>query len=302
MAQEAQQTDAEQFESQHELYMDEVAPSIWLGEKRAAYDAELETLKKHNICGIVSIGYYQEFWKFREKPKHLLLNIEDSPYVFITDYMNEVFKFIDDTLKVGQQAVLIHCEQGRSRSGAMVIAYLMKKYKQSYPETLNKVLLHRKRVMPNIGFQIQLRTFGKYGWNTQLAYSDKIDIDKELQTALKNLAHQVSRLQLDIRSSEKIFVTFDTKDLSKKRLVRIGLGNDDLSQYRKEWVLLVFLCHQFQLYKIHVHNSIITILHILGEMYFEDLVKTFIEVFQNNEPAVSNGIVASVAAAAAQQN
>lgn len=166
----------------------------------------------------------------------------------------------------------------------MVIAYLMKKYKQSYPETLNKVLVHRKRVMPNIGFQIQLRTFGKYSHNTNLKYSEKlIDIDKELQTALKNLAHQVSRLQLDIRSSEKIFVTFDTKDIDKKRLVRIGLGNDDLSQYRKEWVLLVFLCHQFQLYKISVHNSIITILHILGEMYFEDLVNTFIEVFQQKK-------------------
>eukprot|EP01083_Nonionella_stella_P005322 15375_1 len=268
------------FEAAHELYMDEVAPSIWLGEKRAAHDAEIETLKKHNICGVVSIGYYQEWWQFRENPKHLILPIEDSPYVFITDYFSEVFKFIDDMLsKRGK--VLVHCEQGRSRSGAMVIAYLMKKYKQSYPETLNKVLVHRKRVMPNIGFQIQLRTFGKYGWNTTLKYSDKlIDIDKELQTALKNLAHQVSRLQLDIRSSEKIFVTFDTKDIDKPRLVRIGLGNDDLSQYRKEWVLLVFLCHQFQLYKIGVHNSIITILHILGEMYFEDLVNTFIEVFE----------------------
>eukprot|EP01084_Bolivina_argentea_P186374 321272_1 len=272
---------------QHEKYMDEVSPCIWLGEKRAAYDSEIETLKKHNICGVVSIGYYQEWWKFRPNPKHLLLNIEDSPYVFITDYFSQVFKFIDEILEKEkdknntQSSVLIHCEQGRSRSGAMVIAYLMKKYKQSYPETLNKVLLHRKRVMPNIGFQIQLRTFGKYQWDTQLKYSETlIDIDKELQTALKNLAHQVSRLQLDIRSSEKIFVTFDTKDIDKKRLVRIGLGNDDLSQYRKEWVLLVFLCHQFQLYKISVHNSIITILHILGEMYFEDLVNTFIEVFE----------------------
>eukprot|EP00483_Globobulimina_turgida_P005315 UN05325 len=105
----------------------------------------------------------------------------------------------------------------------MVIAYLMKKYKPSYPETLNKVLLHRKRVMPNIGFHILLTTFGKYLWNTQLKYSQKlVDIDKELPTALKNLAHQVSRLLLDIPSSEKIFVTFDTKVIDKKRLVRIG--------------------------------------------------------------------------------
>ena len=301
MAQETASSSSLNFKAQHELYMDEVAPRIWLGEKRAAYDAEIDTLKKHNICGIVSIGYFQEFWKFRDKPKHLLLNIEDSPYVFITDYFNEVFKFIDSILNNNvndnnnnSSSILIHCEQGRSRSGAMVIAYLMKKYQQSYPETLNQVLVNRKRVMPNIGFQIQLRTFGKYQWNTTLKYSDKlIDIDKELQTALKNLAHQVSRLQLDIRSSEKIFVTFDTKDIDKKRLVRIGLGNDDLSQYRKEWVLLVFLCHQFQLYKINVHNSIITILHILGEMYFEDLVNTFIEVFEqknNNNNNNNNNV------------
>merc|ERR1711997_143277 len=102
----------------------------------------------------------------------------------ITDYFNEVFKFIDDIIKE-EGSVLIHCEQGRSRSGAMVIAYLMKKNNQSYPETLNKVLAQRKRVMPNIGFQIQLRAFAKYGWNTETKYSDGvIDIKREIQRAL----------------------------------------------------------------------------------------------------------------------
>jgi len=276
--------------------MDEVAPSIWLGEKRAAFDSEVETLKKHNISHVVSVGFYQEWWKFRDSPRHLLLSVGDSPYAFITEHFSEVFKFIDEALS-HSQSVLVHCEQGRSRSGALVIAYLMRRHRLSYPETLKRVLVHRKRVMPNIGFQIQLRAFAKHKWDPTLAYSDKlIDIDKELQTALKNLAHQVSRLQLDIRASEKIFVTFsfdngsdsdekekeneNEKKEKKQRLVRIGLGNDDLSQYRKEWVLLVFLCHQFQLYDIAVNNSIITILHILGEMYFEDLVDTFIEVFE----------------------
>merc|ERR1712013_857910 len=245
--------------------------------------------KKHGISHVVSVGFYQEWWKFRESPRHLLLSVGDSPYAFITEHFSEVFSFIDEALSLSQ-SVLVHCEQGRSRSGALVIAYLMRRHRQSYPETLKRVLVQRKRVMPNIGFQIQLRAFAKHKWDPTLAYSDKlIDIDKELQTALKNLAHQVSRLQLDIRASEKIFVTFendseekeDEKEKEKnKRLVRIGLGNDDLSQYRKEWVLLVFLCHQFQLYDIAVNNSTITILHILGEMYFEDLVETFIEVFE----------------------
>jgi len=264
--------------------MDEVAPSIWLGEAKAAKEDNLAILHRHNIKGVVSLGYHEGHWQHRPEPKHLILDIDDSPYAFITDYFSKTFKFIEDVLKNPNHAVLIHCEQGRSRSGAMVIAYLMKKNNQSYPETLNKVLAQRKRVMPNIGFQIQLRAFAKYGWNTETKYSDGvIDIRKEIQRALKNLSVQVSRLQLDIRASEKIFVTFDASKMGS-RLVRIGLGNDDLSQYRKEWVLLVFLCHQFQLYKIEVKNNIITILHILGEMYFNDLVQTFLEVFEPIHP------------------
>jgi len=264
--------------------MDEVAPSIWLGEAKAAIDDNLHILAKHNIKGVVSLGYRQGNWQFRRDPKHLILDIDDSPYAFITDHFSKTFEFMDNILKRPNSSVLVHCEQGRSRSGAMVIAYLMRRNKQSYPETLNKVLLHRKRVMPNIGFQIQLRAFGKYEWNTELKYSDKlINIKKEINTALKNLALQVNKLQMEIRSSEKIFVTFDPSNMEKKRLVRIGLGNDHLSQFRKEWVLLVFLCHQFQLYQIAVNDSIITILHILGEMYFNDLVQTFKEVFDKKK-------------------
>merc|ERR1712032_903504 len=138
-----------------EKYMNEIAPSIWLGEGKAAAEDNLQILSKHNIKGVVSLGYYKTNWQFRKDPEHLILDIEDSPYVFITDFFAQAFRFMDEFLKNDNQSILIHCEQGRSRSGAMVIAYLMRQNKQSYPETLNKVLVHRKRVMPNIGFQIQ---------------------------------------------------------------------------------------------------------------------------------------------------
>ena len=48
----------------HEVFMDEVAPSIWLGEKRAADDAQMDILKKHNISGIVSLGCHREWYVF----------------------------------------------------------------------------------------------------------------------------------------------------------------------------------------------------------------------------------------------
>ncbi len=126
-------------------------------------------------------------------------------------------------------------------------------------------------------------------------------------TALKNLASQVSKLQGDIRECERVFITITRPSRKKKdnlknikfrgangdnalttaggaavkwtRTVHIGLDQNDLAIFRKEWVLLVFLCHQFQLYKIGVHKDIINILYILGEMYFIDLLQTFDDVF-----------------------
>lgn len=291
----------------HEKYMDEVHPNVWLGHYEAALDDQIAILRKHKITHIVSIGKFEEWWTTRKDPKHLLLAMKDSPFVFVTDYFGQAFPFMDEALNAGC-GVLVHCEQGRSRSSAIVIAYLMKKLQKKYPETLNKVLLHRKKVMPNIGFQIQLRHFAKNRWNTNIQYSDKIDIEKELGNALKNLALQVTKFQSDINKKERLYVTItdtshsneDEKEMSYaqshttnghktnkekekeswKRHVVIGLDEQDLNIFRKEWLLLVFSCHQFQLYEIAVHKNTSNILFILGEMYFPDLLSTFQEVFE----------------------
>ncbi len=114
------------------------------------------SLQKHKTQN--KKGCFQEWWQFRREPKHMLLPLEDTPFVFITDYFAKVFRFMNEALEAGN-GVVVHCEQGRSRSGALVIAFLMKRNKTKYPETLNKILLHRKRVMPNIGFQIQVTLF-----------------------------------------------------------------------------------------------------------------------------------------------
>ena len=95
--------------------MDEVAPSIWLGEGKAAHEDNLHILSKHNIKGVVSLGYFKPNWQFRKDPdpRHLILDIDDSPYAFITDFFSEAFKFMDTVLKNPNRGVLVHCEQGR---------------------------------------------------------------------------------------------------------------------------------------------------------------------------------------------
>ncbi|ETO10058.1 hypothetical protein RFI_27318 [Reticulomyxa filosa] len=319
--------------------MDEVYPNVWLGQYEAALDAQTTTLRRHKITHIVSIGLFEKWWTTRKDPKHLLLEMEDSPFVFVTDYFGQVFPFMDEALSNGG-GVLVHCQQGQSRSSAIVIAYLMRKLQKQYPETLNKILIHRKKGdakywFPNPNHFVtqsnsisiteksqptkkiidtihtmtkKLRHFGKNRWNSSIQYSDKIDIEKELANALKNLSLQVTKLQSDINKKEKLYVTIsvssdkeeeekqyptvgstpvgqkktksDPSDEHWKRHVVIGLDENDLAIFRKEWVLLVFLCHQFQLYEIAVHRNTSNILFILGEMYFSDLLHTFQEVFE----------------------
>jgi len=106
--------------------MDEVAPNVWLGQHQAASDDQTTILQQHKITRVVSIGSYEEWWTTRKNPKHLLLELKDSPFVFVTDYFQQVFAFMDEALNHGC-GVLVHCDQGQSRSSAIVIAYLMKK-------------------------------------------------------------------------------------------------------------------------------------------------------------------------------
>ncbi|ETO30556.1 dual specificity protein phosphatase [Reticulomyxa filosa] len=140
--------------------MDEVYPNLWLGQYQAASDGQTKILKQHKITHIVSIGLYEQWWTTRKDPKHLLLEMKDSPFVFVTDYFSQVFPFMEEALAHGN-GVLVHCEEGKSRSSAIVVAFLMKKLQKQYPETLNRILIHRKKVMPNIGFQIQVVFFLK---------------------------------------------------------------------------------------------------------------------------------------------
>lgn len=63
----------------------------------------------------------------------------------------------------GEQRCFIHkifSRLGRSRSAALVIGYLMWKLKISYREAFAEVSRHRD-VLPNFGFQIQLKCFEK---------------------------------------------------------------------------------------------------------------------------------------------
>ncbi len=75
---------------------------------------------------------------------------EDNIEQEIQPDINKGFQFLDECKG---ENVLICCQAGRSRSGTMLIAYVMKNYSYgNYKEALNFVRKFRPKIEPNPGF------------------------------------------------------------------------------------------------------------------------------------------------------
>lgn len=86
--------------------------------------------------------------------KYLYLDIEDYENFNISKYFDQTFGFIEEARKSSN--VLIHCHIGASRSVAIVIAYLIRKYNYSLPQIYALIKRKRSKIEPNPGFIKQL--------------------------------------------------------------------------------------------------------------------------------------------------
>ncbi len=78
--------------------------------------------------------------------------LDDVSQILMTDKAFKFLKGIDGN-------VLIHCQAGKSRSAAILIAYIMHKDKISYEESYNTVKKYRPIIELNSGFVKQLKNF-----------------------------------------------------------------------------------------------------------------------------------------------
>jgi len=79
----------------------------------------------------------------------------DSKAQNIETQFDAAFDFIETAKKFGER-VFVHCMLGRSRSAALVIAYLMREQKKTLREAFDHVRSRRTIVKPNSGFMRQL--------------------------------------------------------------------------------------------------------------------------------------------------
>ena len=107
-----------------------------------------------NCCGDVCENYFPDAFHY------LKLHLLDSAQEDIMCVLYKVIDFIDAVRKA-KQKVLVHCQQGVSRSTVLVIAYLMYHENSDYDTIYEYVRARRGICRPNVGFMCQLLAWRK---------------------------------------------------------------------------------------------------------------------------------------------
>ena len=95
---------------------------------------------------------------FEPQLRYLVITLADNCMEAIIPKIRETKDFIDSSLRAGGK-VLVHCNDGMSRSASLVIAYIMQTYGLDFKTALNHVQQRRFCVQPNDGFEQQLKEF-----------------------------------------------------------------------------------------------------------------------------------------------
>eukprot|EP00467_Chlorarachnion_reptans_P015656 CAMPEP_0114537794 /NCGR_PEP_ID=MMETSP0109-20121206/29771_1 /TAXON_ID=29199 /ORGANISM="Chlorarachnion reptans, Strain CCCM449" /LENGTH=399 /DNA_ID=CAMNT_0001721713 /DNA_START=1 /DNA_END=1200 /DNA_ORIENTATION=- len=164
-------------------YQNNIIPEkLWLGQLGAARN--YEWLKKCGITHVCSVTQWGQATRFHESKgiTYHVIHIEDKPHCKILDHLDKAVEFIEENLANGKR-VLVHCNQGRSRSATVMTAYFIKTRGcwKRVEEHVNEIKSHRKEVCPNPGFMKQLEQ-----------YRIRCIVREEFTNFLKNVHKKVS--------------------------------------------------------------------------------------------------------------
>lgn len=144
---------------------------LYLGSYSSAQNRDI--LKERGITHILIAAsgleaHFPEEFKYKVKRKDFLrschvqvIKVQDIESEDISKHFGESHEFIDEAIS-SSGGVLVHCAAGVSRSGAVIISYVMKVKNLSFKEAEELVLKARPVVSPNEGFQKQLVKFEEY--------------------------------------------------------------------------------------------------------------------------------------------
>jgi hypothetical protein len=183
-----------------------VADNIFMGSAVAANNFDL--LKRNGITHILAIGYNLEEF-FPDDFEYLLLNgIEDRPGFIIIPYFAQCFTFLESAGRA-----FVHCHKGLSRSATVIIAYEMFRNERSFDTVLDEIRRSRSFIMPNIGFQSQLKLFEEKKYSLDMREYSHLDLD-----ILGKISQFLPRMQASIEAFYALFEQGQYEDINDQEL------------------------------------------------------------------------------------
>ena len=132
--------------------MDYIIDNIYLGDNIAAKNETF--LKEYNITSVINCA--QELPSEYKEIRFLELKLDDFLQQPLFPKFEVAYKFIKIN---SENNILIFCGLGMSRSASLVLFYLMKDKGWDYDTSYNYTKERRPEILPNPGFEQQLRDY-----------------------------------------------------------------------------------------------------------------------------------------------
>eukprot|EP00438_Fugacium_kawagutii_P004835 Skav216284 [mRNA] locus=scaffold4425:8272:9297:- [translate_table: standard] len=138
---------------------------IWIGGADDARDREaLEKAKIRYVLNCTPVRSNGGVANFYEKEpsmrmEYCRVSMGDNATETLQSRMEASWVFLEKARIREDGSVLIHCQQGVSRSVSMAMSYMMKYYRKSFDEAMAICKEARSQACPNEGFTAQLKAF-----------------------------------------------------------------------------------------------------------------------------------------------
>lgn len=113
----------------------------------------------------------------------LIIEIDDAPWVNIKQF----FGLVSDLINISSDNevdVIIHCQEGISRSPTLVASYLMITKQMTFVQALDFLRHVRPCVEPNIGFIMQLKSLGDRLQSMRLFHAQTMETVPEMEEVM----------------------------------------------------------------------------------------------------------------------
>ncbi|XP_037538406.1 dual specificity phosphatase 28 [Nematolebias whitei] len=137
------------------LQLCEVSSSLLISNARSACSEELLQQEAVTLC--INVSRQQPFPSAGAVAK-LRVPVYDDPGEDLYAHFDRCADAIQTEAELGGRS-LVYCKNGRSRSAAVCMAYLMKHRGMTLSEALQRLKTARRVVEPNLGFLSQLQRY-----------------------------------------------------------------------------------------------------------------------------------------------